>query len=489
MDRFSLDKIKEFEKFESGLESISEDSNAYLLGNEDFKMKDSFFESNKKAIERFIQIAKKEKISNRVLKVNGALRGDRTVGIVDSTRGNDISVNRDVYDFLEEKIGDTIDKNITNIRQFIGMYISNHMADMSTRGPGKRLIWIEDEAYFKASGVDKNIVIEAIKKSEYINPSWEIATKPINVLMCFEIFHLWNHMTSKDKAILEDKDKYKTSSIYLIDLIFTIRFYSSLNSKYFPHEVDEDLMTATIESLSDRFTIKEMKNIFEFLEYFAYTNIENTIALMENPSDFNMTYFMDNLNGRINTTIKTIANNYYERHDRGDTVKTEKIQGTGEDGETFLNVSESVSADIESIVRKIAIKLSSDSTVIDRLLDIACKETSIGKAKMKATMQGMIDDDKDLVVDLIRKIIVYYIGYLKKDKKSIHSISFISIMKKTYNVSNTKDQGLIDIKEALHVLMQRNSKEYLKTSRVATLSNMKACCFYYWLLYTNEKAE
>ena len=31
--------------------------------------------------------------------------------------------------------------------------------------------------------------------------------------------------------------------------------------------------------------------------------------------------------------------------------------------------------------------------------------------------------------------------------------------------------------------------EYLKTERVATLSNMKACCFYYWLLYVNEKVE
>ena len=62
-------------------------------------------------------------------------------------------------------------------------------------------------------------------------------------------------------------------------------------------------------------------------------------------------------------------------------------------------------------------------------------------------------------------------------------------MKRTYNVSNTKDQGLIDIKNALHELMKRNSAEYLKTERVATLSNMKACCFYYWLLYVNEKVE
>ena len=210
---------------------------------------------------------------------------------------------------------------------------------------------------------------------------------------------------------------------------------------------------------------------------------------METPTDFNMVYYMDNLNNRINNTIRSVANAYYDNYENGLKVQTEKMQGTSEDGDTYLNVSDSVSANIEIIVRKLAIKLSSDSTVIDRILDIACRETKIGKNKMKITIQNMITNDKEYVIDLMRKIIIYYIGYLKKDKKTIHSINFISIMKRTYNVSNTKDQGLIDIKNALHELMKRNSAEYLKTERVATLSNMKACCFYYWLLYVNEKVE
>ena len=228
---------------------------------------------------------------------------------------------------------------------------------------------------------------------------------------------------------------------------------------------------------------------FDLLEFFAYSNINNTIELMEAPTDFNMVYYMDNLNNRINNTIRSVANAYYDNYENGLKVQTEKMQGTSEDGDTYLNVSDSVSANIEIIVRKLAIKLSSDSTVIDRILDIACRETKIGKNKMKITIQNMITNDKEYVIDLMRKIIIYYIGYLKKDKKTIHSINFISIMKRTYNVSNTKDQGLIDIKNALHELMKRNSAEYLKTERVATLSNMKACCFYYWLLYVNEKVE
>lgn len=497
---FSKDNIKAFESFENGLLNDYCDKSSYILGNEEYeyaveslKLKNPAFEAMNRSFEKFLAKVNKEKYSKSLLRANGALRGDRSVGIVSATRGNDISVNRDIYDFLEERIADAVDSNIQNTRNFIGTYISNHMSEMSSRGPGKRLVWVETEEYFKSCGVDKRIVEEAIKRSEYLNPSWEIANNPLNVLMTYQIFHHWNNMDEKEKKLLNGSNKeYRASTLYLYVLIFTIRFYSSLNNgKYFVYDADEEIMNATIDSLSDRYTLNKfnLKNIFELLEYFAYSNINNTIELMERPSDFNMCYYMDNLNNRINNTIKSVANAYYENKENGMVVKTETIQGKSEDGDTYLNVSESVSANIELVVRKIAIRLSSESNVIDRMLEIACKETKIGKAKMKITIQSMIDNDKELVIDLIRKIITYYLGYLKKDRKSIHSINFISLMKRTYNVSNTKDQGLIEIKNALHELMKRNSAEYLKTSRVATLSNMKACCFYYWLLYTNEKAE
>lgn len=497
---FTIENIKSFEEFENGLLSEYSDSNLYALGNEEYqygiealKLKNPTFDAMSRTFEKFLSKVSKEKYSRNLLKANSALKGNRTTGIVSASRGNDISINRDIYDYLEDKIGSITDSHIPNIRNFIGTYISNHMTEMSYRGPGKKLLWIETEEYFKSSGVDKRIVVDAIKKSEYINPSWEIANNPLNVLMTYQIFHCWNNITEKEKKALNGSNKeYRTSTLYLLTLIFTIRFYSSLNNgKYFVYDADEEIMNKTIENLSDRYTLNKynLKNIFELMEYFAYSNINNTIELMERPTDFNICYYMDNLNNRINNTLKSVANAYYDNVEKGMIVQTETIQGETAEGDTYLNVSESVSSNIELITRKIGIKLSSESTVIDRMLEIACKETKIGKAKMRITIQSMIDNDKELVVNLIRNIITYYLGYLKKDKKTIHSISFISLMKRTYNVSNTKDQGLIKIKDALHELMKRNSAEYLKTSRVATLSSMKACCFYYWLLYTNEKSE
>ncbi|MGL4950045.1 MAG: hypothetical protein ACRC5M_06655 [Anaeroplasmataceae bacterium] len=480
---FSKENLENFRKFENMCKELSEES----LSTEAVKFYDVGFERDRSKMEKFLLDYSKKKMHKKVPKVMGALKGDRTVNLVDSTRGDSLSTATTVYDMLEASIGAITNKFKLSISKFVMEYVKDHISEMSTRGPGKRIIWSKNDEndYFVASGVDKNLIIEAIKASDYINPSWQIATKPSNVLMCYQIFHYWNNMTKAEKA----SGDYKQSMVFLVNLIFTIRFYTSLNNNYFQFEVDEELMTKTIEQLSDRYTIKSMNTIYELIEYLAYTNIANTIELMEKPTDFNMTYYMDNLHGRINTTLKYIANAFYENYYAGDTVRTDKIQGTTDEGDTYMNIPETVSADIETITRKIVIKLSSDSTVNERILIIACKETKLGVSKMKSTIASMIGNDKDLIGDLIRKIITYYIGYLKKDRKTIKSINFISLMKRTYNVSNTKEKGLLDIKEALDVLMKRNSQEYLKTSRVATLSNMKATCFYYWLLYINDKCE
>lgn len=485
-----------FIDFELACSAEAEVNKCYLLANEDFSLSNSFIRKTAQDMSRFINMIKRRDISSRVAKMIGLKRSDKIIdivetrtGLLDAERGSKLTVKTDIYDILSEKCGENVLKNIKAFRSFVGSYVSEHMTELSFRGPGKKFVWVHDEEFFKICGVKKEDVMNAIKSSEYIKPNWIIANKPINMFMAFLCFYLFNHISAEEKKAINDPKKYKTTNCYLANLILCIRFYSSINYKYFPNGVKEDLMNKTIEELSDRYTFSGLNNIFEYLNNTAASNLMNAVDLYSKPTDYNINYFMDNLNSRINTVMKGIASAYYENVNNGVEVMTDKMETTNEEGDTILNIPQSVSADIESLVRKLAIKLSSNSQVIEKYLYIACKETKQGVSRMKSTIQMMIDNDKELIIDLMRKIITYYLGYLKKDKKTIRSINFISLMKKTYNVSNTVDKGLIDIKESLNKLLENNSKEYLKTSRVAALSNMKACVFYYWLLYINDKAE
>lgn len=491
-----IETPQNFIDFELACSAEAEVNKCYLLANEDFNINNSFIKRTAQDMMRFIDVMKRKNISSRVAKMIGLKREDRhkdiidtKTGLLDAERGSKLTTKTDIYNMLSERCGDNVLKNIKAFRSFVGTYVSEHMTELSFRGPGNKLVWVHDEEFFKICGVKKEDIMNAIKSSEYIKPNWMIANKPINMFMAFLCFFLYNNISAEEKKAINDPKKYKTTNCYLANLILCIRFYSSINYKYFPNGVKEDLMNKTIEELSDRYTFSSLSNIFEYLNNTAASNLLNAVKLYNKPTDYNINYFMDNLNSRINTVIKGIASAYYENVNNGVEVVTDKFEITNEEGDTMINIPQTISSDIENLVRKLAIKLSSNSQVIEKYLYIACKETRQGVSRMKSTIQLMIDDDKELIIDLMRKIITYYLGYLKKDKKTIRSINFISLMKKTYNVSNTVDKGLIDIKESLNKLLANNSKEYLKTNRAAALSNMKACVFYYWLLYINDKVE
>lgn len=493
-----LDISDNFYDFENACATESEINNFHLMSIEDLSITNSKVKKLSADMDKFVdKIAKKNIKSSAVAKQSGFSITDddngrivkTRVGLLDATRGDKINLDTIIYDKLCETCGPKLLKNIPNFRTFIGKFVADHMSEMSFRGPGKRLLWTHDDEFLQVCGVDKKDIIDAIKASDYILPSWTIANKPINMFMTFACFYLWNNMDPEEKKAVNDPNKYKTTNCYLANLVECIRFYTSINYKYFPYEVKEDLMVKTIEELSERYTFSGIANIFEYLNNTAASNLLNAVDLYKKPTDYNLKYFMDNIDSRINVVLKGIASAYYENVNNNVDIQTDKFEMTNDEGDRAVNIPQTMSADIEIIVRKLAIKLSSSSKVIDKYLIVACKETLQSISRMRSTMQSMIDNDKENVINLIRKIITYYIAYLKKDKKTIRSINFISLMKKTYNVSNTIDHGLMEIKDALNKLLENNSKEYLKTSRVASLSAMKSCVFYYWLLYINDKAE
>lgn len=379
------------------------------------------------------------------------------------------------------------ENNRLNILKFIMEYIKNHIEQLSSRGPSRRVLWSKTDTFnfFKACNVVETEIRNVIKTVPQIKSNWEIGTNPLNLIMAVLICHFWQNRTEKEKK----EKNYKSTMVFILNLIFCIRFYSSIYMKYFEYDPDEELMNSVIDELSGRFNLKKMNNVYELLELIAYTNINNTIDIMNNPTDFNVYYFMTNLNGRINSTIRTIANAFYEKYEKTKHSSVEKMVETNSEGDDYLNETSSVSGDIANVVRKLLIKLAGESDIDTSILEIVCKQTKVSVAKMRVAINEMRDKDKETVGRLISLILSYYLGSLKKKKSTIRSIGFISIMKKVYSVSNTNSELIIEIKEVLDILLKNHSKEYLTTNRAATLSNLKITCYLYWVMYINSRCE
>jgi hypothetical protein len=298
-------------------------------------------------------------------------------------------------------------------------------------------------------------------------------------------------MTQEEVKLSKDEAKKLNLPCYVVCLFFAIRFYSSLQYKYFQYGADEEIMNEVVDEMSNRYTMtkRNFNTIYELINYISYTAIDNKPEALTNPIDFYLNYFTSNLNTRLNDIIKSMANAFYEKTDANRKVVIESTTVTNEEGKTSLAVTTSISNDIESITRKLLIALSSETEADAVSLQIACNQTRQSFAKMGVVINKIVENDLELVGNMTRHILAYYLCSLGKPKNTIKSSNFLTIMKKSYTISNTNDEFVLKIKVILDTLLEHSYTDYIKINRSATVSNLRSCIFYYFICYINRKSE
>jgi hypothetical protein len=101
----------------------------------------------------------------------------------------------------------------------------------------------------------------------------------------------------------------------------------------------------------------------------------------------------------------------------------------------------------------------------------------------------MKQNDSELLGELIKDILAYYLGTLKQKRNTIRSTKFITLMKKVNSVSNTSDPFILNIKSTLDKLLHNNSEEFRKTSRKATLSVLRSTVYFFMIFYICRYCE
>jgi hypothetical protein len=471
---------------------------------------------NEKSIENFINIENAfrdiearditEKIEKRfgtealgrALFIDRKLDGSSTRAgklIPDGSTSNLVNANRSsstetgIYNKISELYGKALMTNKADILKFIANYVQSQISNLATRGPNRPIMWSasHDSALIEVMGAEEKEIKRILKESPYMKSSWLVPNKPSNCILSMAVYYYFNHPTEEEKRLA--KDKYKNHPIFILNLMLTIRLYSSLQWKYFRYGADEELMNYVMDNISGRYKLKEFENMFEYLRYIAYSNVNNTVDVMNKPTDHNYHYYLNNLDGRINSTVQSLAREYYAYVEEGKNVTVDKTLLENDEGKQYLNNSSNISNDVSEITRKIIIKLSSNSTVDISLLEMAVHATKMKLEKMKTVLEKMIENDQELIGALVNDIVLYYLVVLKKDKKTIRSMTFIKTLKDAYSISNTEDKVILHIKQILDSLLKKNSEEYLKNNRAATLSHFRHTIYLYFILYINKNVE
>lgn len=258
-----------------------------------------------------------------------------------------------------------------------------------------------DNWFLDIVNLDELDLVDQIKKVSYLDPKWKRPNDPMN-LSCIWLMHL----ISTDKHLPMSE---KQRGVQLVALILMYKFMGSILAHNFKFVADKAAMEATMASLSRKYAIKtagtwgrlfhqraeEIASV-RSIHHKAYTNFN---------SDADITYMINDVQGRLRELIKNIWQVFARVKDSTSRITTEKAISTfdGEDVvkektrrfSTYLRYIHDVLPDKRSFIRDELVSVISDlmHTVPPKHLIEALEWMSLNhRVKGQERVEELIDE-------------------------------------------------------------------------------------------------
>jgi len=227
----------------------------------------------------------------------------------------------------------------------------------------------DSNALFDITGINRDEFKKAIKQSS-IPSNFNVASDEFN-LLCTWVSHLFFN----SKEISRDLKDKVIKSVYMM---LMYKFFSGVVRHLFPYKPSRAIMEATIDNLSDKFDIKHKEtstwklNIEKRADLMTETGSANIhFRTIQNYSpDSKVTYILTDLQTRIRTKIRLIAEIFYAAVENGNAVIETTLVGEDKEGEkTIKELQNSYDTMIESICNRV---LNAQSFIKADYIKIIC---------------------------------------------------------------------------------------------------------------------
>lgn len=379
---------------------------------------------------------------------------------------------------ITSSLFDAVSKSLSNkdmkqtYKNDIDRYIANNTDKYFIIGPGERPIFSDDRKneYLRVCGLSRDMVKTTLKNSKHVGSDWKIMNEPFNTA---------NALATRHFAVKKDAEFIKLSQWYLI-----ISMYPSIHYKYFKHGVNEACMQYTINNLSEKYKIRQVKNLWIALTesiQTAYTLHEKNIIKGE---DVAFVKYIQDVKTRINSLIKNIAQKYYENYEKQNFLETEYENF---DDESYKE-AESNSYEIDRITNNVVNHLVIHGPDM-KLVELAAKSCQVSINDLRTYTINLINSKHRQDINDIVEAILFL--FLFNDDGEHHSVDqirtneFMIYCLKIYKRSNTTNKNVIKIKAILDKWVDEvGVKE--NTGREATVLNYKKS-FYTFFVLSIEK--
>lgn len=359
------------------------------------------------------------------------------------------------------------DKNRTNeINNFIKKYIDRNSEILYYNTPLHRLYFSDESErkfIYDKFDIEVSDVKDVIKKVPELKAGWKILNDPFNIFMTLII---------REAYIKKDQQTMNNSLLFL-----SLSLYASLHYKYFPYPPNENIMSYTINNVSNKYLFKQYGSVIKAIIHTIMKNHETYERELRSMEDKDILKYLMNLRIRLNNLIQNFANEYYKNQKSGKYLNHES---ESYDSENY-HENDSLSLTISRISEHVSLKFFTSGTNL-KLLQLSANMSNSDKNVLRSAIENIKENESDKVKEIISLIIQIYLG----DNNSVDSIiskKFSVESISIYSKSNTKDERLLRIKDILDYFLTHNCERYASTERAATKINYRKGLFIYFVLF------
>lgn len=356
-----------------------------------------------------------------------------------------------IKDKLYPKIAALMDKNASKYKKVVADTISKRSKDLYDIAPFSNIFFIEDDkqAFYKALGITEDEITDAVSKT-YFYP-----------ISNFNPRSAKDEFTAMQTCIIRyyySKKMQKELELSIMILLISGKFYPSAFSMSFryvsPSEYREIMVYAVNNEMSNKFDIKTTGSVFGALRSIGNTWVDTYDDMMKRFNDEDYVYIIQQLQTRLRSFMKNIAEVYYESYKNKDylTYDSDNFE------EDSYRLADSDTLKAERVIEKTMTKINSSKADYS-----VCKMVSSDLCRINE-VQSIVDsvvldpEKQSEIKELIRLMVSSY--YTKSKNKDVRDIDFITLT--IAPKPNTKDPNIIRQKEIVTGWLETSPSRFNK---------------------------
>ena len=256
-----------------------------------------------------------------------------------------------------------------------------------------------------------------------------------------------------------------------------------LQFKYFRRFYQPNAMAYAMNTLSDKFILKQEGTMFKALLEVAWRCHTRYAPLLKAGDDESLKRYFTNFWGRLNGMIKSLCGHYMDVYSKG--LYLNQSVDRHDDGE--LRDRDTDGGRVEAVSDHYA-ELFLGEVVPTRAIDLAAQIGDTPRQSLLTAVGEIRTGDGEQVREIFRLITELFFEERSARREDIRTRGFLEFATAVYTRSNTKDGRVEKLKQILNQLLSKHSPSYLRTNREATKGAFRKSLYLVFVLFMQMRA-